>query len=52
MMAQLDSAVVRFRHPNGTVVGAGFLVGDRYVLTCAHVVSRALGLPEDARSTG
>jgi hypothetical protein len=48
MAAQLDSAVVRFRDPGRTVVGTGFLVGDRHVLTCAHVAARALGLPEDA----
>jgi WD40 repeat protein len=47
MAAQLDSAVVRFRDPGGAVVGAGFLVGDRQVLTCAHVATRALGLPEE-----
>jgi hypothetical protein len=36
------------------VVGAGFLADDRHVVTCAHVVNRALGrateeivLPED-----
>ena len=29
---------------DGTVVGAGFLVDDRYMLTCAHVVLAALGL--------
>lgn len=30
------------------VVGAGFLVSTRYILTCAHVVADALGIPEDA----
>jgi len=48
MVAQLDSAVVRLRDLRGGIVGAGFLVGDGHVLTCAHVVARALDLPEDA----
>ncbi|GAK49823.1 peptidase S1 and S6, chymotrypsin/Hap [Candidatus Moduliflexus flocculans] len=29
-------------------VGAGFLVSPRYLLTCAHVVEAALGLPKYA----
>jgi len=48
MRVSLDSAVVRVRAADGRVVGAGFLVGERRVLTCAHVVAGALGLPEDA----
>jgi len=43
----LNSAIVRIRDTNGRVVGAGFLVGQRQVLTCAHVVAQALGLPDD-----
>ena len=43
----LKSSVVRFYHANGNVVGAGFLVAERYVLTCAHVVAAALTLPEN-----
>jgi hypothetical protein len=31
-----------------TVIGSGFLVGRREVVTCAHVVTRALGLSDDA----
>ena len=38
----LKSSIVRFYHANGNVVGAGFLVAERYVLTCAHVVEAAL----------
>ena len=41
----LQASVVRFYHANGNVVGAGFLVAERYVLTCAHVVTAALGVP-------
>lgn len=31
---------------NGEAVGLGFLVADRYILTCAHVIEAALGLKE------
>jgi S1-C subfamily serine protease len=30
-------------------VGAGFLVGERYILTCAHVVADALGVSRDVK---
>ncbi|MBD1919893.1 trypsin-like peptidase domain-containing protein [Microcoleus sp. FACHB-831] len=46
MVAQLESSVVRIysnKKPD-TVVGAGFLVADKYILTCAHVVGYALGI--------
>ncbi len=36
---------------DGRVVGAGFLVGQRQVLTCAHVVAQALSLPGDTLET-
>ncbi|MEH2256046.1 trypsin-like peptidase domain-containing protein [Nostoc sp.] len=44
------SAIARIFHTNGAVVGVGFLVSGRtrnYILTCAHVVTSALSLPED-----
>ncbi|MEH2208289.1 MAG: trypsin-like peptidase domain-containing protein [Nostoc sp.] len=44
------SAIARMFHANGAVVGVGFLVSGRtgnYILTCAHVVTSALSLPED-----
>jgi len=44
MQELLDASLVRIRTTDGRVVGAGFLVGERQVLTCAHVVSQALGL--------
>jgi hypothetical protein len=40
----LDAAIARVHTADGGVVGGGFLVGPREVLTCAHVVARALGL--------
>jgi len=48
MTTSFNSAIVRIRTPNGTVVGTGFLVTGRHVLTCAHVVTGALGLPHRA----
>ncbi|MBN3963511.1 trypsin-like peptidase domain-containing protein [Nostoc sp. NMS8] len=44
------SAITRIFHPSGAVFGVGFLVSGRtqnYILTCAHVVTSALSLPED-----
>ncbi|WP_371618686.1 trypsin-like peptidase domain-containing protein [Streptomyces sp. NBC_00454] len=50
--AALGAAVVRVRGADGTVGGAGFLVAPDLVLTCAHVVSDALGRPRDEDPTG
>ncbi|HBB32238.1 MAG TPA: serine protease [Cyanobacteria bacterium UBA8803] len=38
------ASITRIFHTNGAVVGAGFLVSGQYVLTCAHVVTAALGI--------
>ena len=46
MIAPLSSGIVRILTARGTVIGAGFLVGARQILTCAHVVTRALNLLE------
>ncbi|MEU8234769.1 serine protease [Actinoplanes sp. NPDC048967] len=51
-LARPESAVVRFRDGGGAVVGAGFLVGDGLVVTCAHVVAAALGRDEQQRPGG
>ncbi len=48
MTSQLKFAVARIRQTNGKVVGAGFLVSDKYVLTCAHVINAAIGQPLNA----
>ncbi|HEY6407544.1 MAG TPA: trypsin-like peptidase domain-containing protein, partial [Ktedonobacteraceae bacterium] len=42
-----DTSIVRIRMADRTVVGAGFLVDERHIFTCAHVVTEALGLPQD-----
>jgi WD40 repeat protein/S1-C subfamily serine protease len=43
MTKSFNSAIVRIRDTNGHVVGAGFLVGQRQVLTCTHVIDDTLG---------
>ncbi|MER7477931.1 trypsin-like peptidase domain-containing protein [Streptomyces sp. NPDC126510] len=43
----LESAVLQIRGRQGEPVGVGFLVTDDVALTCAHVVSAALGTPAD-----
>jgi hypothetical protein len=46
----IKRAIARIRRANSAgvaVVGAGFLVSEGCVLTCAHVVTEALGLPRN-----
>ncbi|QYX31982.1 trypsin-like peptidase domain-containing protein [Sphaerospermopsis torques-reginae] len=38
------NAIARIYHKNGKVIGAGFLVSQYHLLTCAHVVTAALGI--------
>ena len=38
----LSLAIARLRKFDSDIVGTGFLVSDKYVLTCAHVVNAAL----------
>ncbi len=45
------ASIARIYHANGAVVGAGFLVSNQYVLTCAHVVAIALGIPANTQET-
>ena len=47
MPTQFESSIVRIWSVGGSIVGVGFLVDDRKVLTCAHVVASALGIPDD-----
>lgn len=44
MTAALDSSLVRIYSNGGNVVGAGFLVSQQRILTCAHVIADALGI--------
>ncbi len=41
-----ESSIVRI-YSDQSVIGAGFLIHDCYLLTCAHVVNNALPLPKD-----
>ncbi|MFE9116158.1 trypsin-like peptidase domain-containing protein [Streptomyces sp. NPDC007172] len=42
----LDAAVLRIFDGRGASVGLGFLITPERALTCAHVISAALGLPD------
>jgi WD40 repeat protein/energy-coupling factor transporter ATP-binding protein EcfA2 len=44
----LEASQVRIYSSAGRVIGAGFLVAADVVCTCAHVVARALGVPDGA----
>jgi hypothetical protein len=46
MRQRIEAAIVRIYASSGAIVGAGFLTGERQMLTCAHVVATALGIPE------
>lgn len=37
--------IARIKSTNGGVAGTGFLVSPQHVLTCAHVVADAMGIP-------
>lgn len=43
------ASIARIYHSNGAVIGAGFLVSGEYVLTCAHVITQALSLPQNTK---
>ena len=43
-------AIARIYNTNNVVIGAGFLISNQYLLTCAHVVTAALGLPPETVS--
>ncbi|HKR49631.1 MAG TPA: trypsin-like peptidase domain-containing protein [Pseudonocardiaceae bacterium] len=45
----LDAAVLRIFTPSGSPAGLGFLVTGRLALTCAHVVTTALGIEDGAQ---
>ncbi|MEV0176447.1 serine protease [Streptomyces sp. NPDC050803] len=43
---ELPGAIARFWSADGQVAGCGFLVAERTLCTCAHVVASALGTPD------
>lgn len=45
------SAIARIYNQHGKVVGAGFLVSQQYLLTCAHVVTAALNISTNTQET-
>jgi hypothetical protein len=45
MSQELELSVVRIYSNSGNVIGSGFLVSDKYILTCSHVVALALQIP-------
>jgi uncharacterized protein (DUF697 family) len=51
-MGSISSSVVRVRDAAGSVIGAGFLIDHRHIVTCAHVVRRALGIAHDDEISG
>lgn len=48
MANEIENALVKIYDKNGAqIVGAGFLATCSQVITCAHVISKALGLADD-----
>jgi len=43
---RLEASIARIFDAGGGVVGAGFVASEGHVLTCAHVVARALGMEQ------
>jgi len=50
MTTLLESSVVRIYSNKGKVIGAGFLVSPKRILTCAHVVASSLGIDSTTSS--
>jgi hypothetical protein len=38
MTCPLEHSVLRILNPAGDIIGAGFVVGERLAVTCAHVI--------------
>lgn len=49
MTTEYNNAVVRLLGQDGKPIGAGVLIAERHVLTCAHVVNEALGLHDESQ---
>src|SRR6266511_3033616 len=48
LSSTFNAGIVRLRDGNDRVVGAGLLVSMHEIVTCAHVVARALNMADDA----
>jgi hypothetical protein len=46
MQESLEASLVRIYTTDGRVIGAGFLVSEWHIITCAHVVAGSLGLAD------
>jgi len=44
MSQKIEASILRILNPQGSAIGAGFLVSNQHALTCAHVVASALGI--------
>lgn len=49
-MHPLTHSIVRILNERNQVIGAGFLVPERHVITCAHVIISASGVPPNIQS--
>lgn len=49
MVLPLERSIVRIRKEDGSIVGSGFLTRNKSILTCAHVVSAALGIEDSLK---
>lgn len=47
MNQYIKSSIVRILDHANAIVGAGFLVSNRHVMTCAHVVAQSLNVADD-----
>jgi hypothetical protein len=51
MTVALQSALVRIWDSHNQIAGAGILVTEGHIVTCAHVISSALGRPRQELPT-
>jgi len=49
MTQPLEGSIVRIGKEDGSIVGLGFLIDNKTILTCAHVISEALGVVDSPR---
>src|SRR5260370_39381052 len=47
MQHRLEASIVRIFTANNKVVGTGFLIADMTILSCAHVITAALGIDDN-----
>ena len=48
MSTLIKSSLVRVLNQRRIIVGAGFLVSQKHIMTCSHVVLEALGIPNQS----